>query len=202
MERMKNHTICFYGQTGFGKSSLINEVFGAHFNTDPLVACTKELYSVTITEKDDTEGIKLITVYDTPGIGEFSSNSIYQAYYDFAASQADHVVLVVTLDRVDTTSQDLLEAIKPHLKKSNVKFTIVINRIDSTGVTDNDHSYKPWDENNNTPTEECWSRIRERFETIKNNYGKETDFLPFDIIPVCALRKYGIKELKERLLKL
>lgn len=197
---MKTHNICFIGQTGFGKSSLINELFGTHFRTDPLVSCTKELYSVSVLEPEEN-GQRLVTIYDTPGIGEFSSNSMYQEYYNYAISLADHIVLVVTLDRTDSTSQDLLESVRSYIKDAGVKFTIALNRIDSSGVAEKDTSYAAWDIENNKPSDACEERIGTRIETIKINYAEDIDFLPIDsIIPVCAIRKYGITELKKQIL--
>ena len=197
MKDIETYNICFLGQTGFGKSSLINELFGTVFNTDPLVSCTKELYSVSkLIETSECE--RLVTVYDTPGIGEFSTNEKYQVYYDYAASVADHIVLVVSLDRVDATSQDLLESISKYIKGDHVKFTIALNRIDSTGVMD-DVDYISWDTKNNKPSERCMKKINARRKTIIANYLDDIDFLPFEIIPVCAIRKYGISELRNRL---
>lgn len=199
---MKTYNICFLGQTGFGKSSLINALFHTSFNTDPLVSCTKELYSVT-TIVNDAEGERLITVYDTPGIGEFSTNSHYQAYYDLAVSCADHIVLVTTLDRTDSTSQDLLESLVPHLKSDKVKFTIALNRIDSTG-TAGDGSYEPWDKDTNSPSSACMERIEARKKTLQCNFGNGKygiEFLPFEIVPVCAVRNYGLNVLKQRIIK-
>lgn len=188
----ESYTICFLGQTGFGKSSLINELFGTHFNTDPLKSCTKELYSVT-TLSDD----KLVTVYDTPGIGEFSNNSKYQEYYNYAVSKSDHIVLVVSLDRTDSTSQDLLESLKEYVINRSVQFTIVINRIDSLGVGTS--GYTSWNTENNTPTEDCIKRVKQRIKNIHDNF--DDVFLPFDVFPVCALRHYGIEDLRNRLIK-
>lgn len=200
IEMVKTHNICFLGQTGYGKSSLINQLFGTKFSTDPLVSCTKELYSVSVLHKQE-DVTALITVYDTPGIGEFSTNSIYQMYYNYAVSQADHIVLVLTLDRTDSTSQDLLESIVPYLKNSDVKFTVALNRVDSGGVGEKNEKYNAWNDAENAPSIECWQRINERLETIRVNYENELDFLPFEIIPVCALRRYGIDELKNRILE-
>lgn len=198
MKDLNTYNICFIGQTGFGKSSLINELFGTSFNTDPLVACTKELYSVTKIQ-DTPNGERLVTVYDTPGIGEFSTNEKYQAYYDYAVSLADHIVLVVTLDRVDATSQELLENLHKYLKSNNVKFTIALNRIDSTGVMD-DTDYVGWDLDKNMPSEKCFEKIEKRKKTILTNFKDDLDFLPFEIYPVCAIRKYGVDELRKRII--
>lgn len=195
---MKQHNICFLGQTGYGKSSLINALFGTQFKTDPLVSCTKELYSVSKIVKIENE-MTMVTVYDTPGIGEFSSNSVYQEFYNYAVERADHIVLVLTLDRTDSTSQDLLESVLPYVKNENVKFTIALNKIDSEGV--GEKAYIAWDTENNCPSDDCKTMIEERLGTIRKNYSEELTFLPFEIVPVCAMYHYGIENLKERILK-
>lgn len=187
------YTIAFFGQTGFGKSSLINALFGTNFNNDPLVSCTKELYSVTTVDRDG----RLLTVYDTPGIGEFSTNSAYQAYYDYAVSQADCIVLVVSMDRTDATAQELLEGLKQYLKNDRIKFVIALNRIDSSGVGGAGNDYVSWCNDINGPTEEAWNRIKRRLQTIKDNF--DDVLLPFTIVPVCAIRNYGLNNLYKEL---
>lgn len=194
----KPYTICFLGQTGFGKSSLINALFGTNFSTDPLVACTKELYAVTLFEDLPQRGKQLVTVYDTPGIGEFSDNSRYFEFYRYAVAQADCVVLVATLDRTDSTSQELLEDLRPLVEGRDVKFVIALNRIDSSGVGDAEGNYQPWDLQANAPSSEAREKIEKRFATLHENFDDE--FLPFNIVPVCALRRYGIDALKQSIL--
>lgn len=207
MDMERPYTVCFLGQTGFGKSSLINELFGTRFSTDPLVACTKELYAATVLdgEKDQTAQTdqkdqtdrkgRLVTVYDTPGIGEFSDNSRYFRYYQYAVGQSDCVVLVVTLDRTDSTSQELLEDLKPCVEGRRVRFVIALNRIDSSGVGEAEAgSYRPWDAQADAPSLQARAKIAKRLATIHDNFDDE--FLPFEIVPVCALRHYGLDALR------
>lgn len=98
MEILKTYNVTFLGKTGYGKSSLINGMFGTHFSTDPFYSCTKELYTVTTLDNAPV-GYDAVSVYDTPGIGEFPDNDMYQKYYNYAASVADVIVLVSTFSR-------------------------------------------------------------------------------------------------------
>lgn len=58
--------VAVMGQTGVGKSTLINRLFGTNFKTDPVKPCTKEVEQATAKSKDGSE----LWFYDMPGIGE------------------------------------------------------------------------------------------------------------------------------------
>lgn len=193
------YNICFLGRTGNGKSSLINELFGTKLNTDPLVSCTKELHAVTIVT-DEVVNHDSITIYDTPGIGEYSSIVKYQRYYEYAVNKSDCIVLVTTFDRTDAAAQRLLMQMKPFVnQEKDVRFVIALNHIDSRIVSDKEATYIPWDEELNEPSKKCLDFIEQRKEIINQRFvGK---FLDFEIVPVCALRHYGIENLKNCLIK-
>lgn len=199
MKEINSYKVCLLGRTGNGKSSLINALFGTNFPTNPLVACTKEMYSVTVLETGPN-GEEGITVYDTPGIGEFSSDSKYERYYQHAVSVADCIVLVTTFDRTDAPAQRLLKRLKQFINSEDeVKFVIALNHIDSKIITNDNGSYEPWDAQLNEPTQKCRENIDERISIIHQKFDDK--FLPFDVIPVCALRQYGIEKLKAIILK-
>ena len=198
MDLIKTYNVCFIGRTGNGKTSLINGLWGTKYLTDPLVACTKELYSVTVLSPvgKKYEGV---TIYDTPGIGEFSSDSVYERYYQHAVKKSDCVVLVSTFDRTDAPVQRFLNRIKDYTdKRKTVKFVVALNHIDSKIITDSDGKYEPWDNASNKPTEQCMRNIQERIGIIHQRFDGK--FLPFDVVPVCAMRKYGLEELKSKIL--
>ncbi|MCQ2273379.1 MAG: GTPase domain-containing protein [Bacteroidales bacterium] len=196
MAKLHTYNICFIGRTGNGKTSLINALFNTQFPTDTLVACTKEMYSVTTMDIHPI-GYDATSVYDTPGIGEFSTNDRYQRYYEDAVAKANCVVLVTTMDRTDAPAQRLLMSLKQIAHERDTKFVIALNHIDSRIVADNDE-YNPWDDNTNSPTESCLAKVQERITIIQQKFDNK--FLPFNVIPVCAKRKYNIDQLLHILL--
>lgn len=188
MSILKDYKVCFIGRTGNGKTTLINSMYGTNFCTDPLVSCTKELYAVTL-QRYYPDSYNSITIFDTPGIGEFSSNSQYQMYYQYAIKESDCIVLVSTFDRTDAPAQRLLLQLKPFIKNSNVKFIVALNHIDSTIVAE-DKEYIAWDDKENKPTPLCLEYIKLRIDEIHQKFDGK--FLPFHVIPVCGIRKYNI----------
>lgn len=199
MATINSYNICFLGRTGNGKSSLINEIWDTNFLTDPLLSCTKQMQIVTKMD-DVVPGYEAVSIYDTPGIGEFSSSSRYEKYYEHAVTSADCIVLVTTLDRTDAPAQRLLLRMKEFVNANkNVKFIIALNHIDSRIVADKDNTYEPWDIENNAPSAKCMENIETRIKFIHERYDNK--FLPFEVVPVCALRKYGIEALKNAIMK-
>lgn len=200
MELINSYKICFIGRTGNGKSSLINAMWGTKFPTDTLVACTKELYSATIMDSTNM-GYEAITVYDTPGIGEFSSDSKYEKYYRHAVGLADCIILVSTFDRTDAPVQRFLKRLKNYVNETKEpRFIIALNHIDSKIITSSDGNYEPWNHTLNEPSEQCKFNIEERISILHEKLDGK--FFPFDVVPVCAIRNYGLTELKHEIFKL
>lgn len=194
MKPIESYNVCFLGRTGNGKTSLINALWGTTFDTNPLVSCTTRMYSVTVMD-DTPTGKEGLTAYDVPGIGEFSSDSKYERYYQHVVSIADCIVLETTFDKTDAPAQRLLIRLKPFLDKDkDVKFIIALNHIDSTIITDTKREYEPWNSETNEPTEKCVQNIAERISIIHKRF--DNIFLPFEVVPVCAMRHYGINKLK------
>lgn len=194
MKKIDSYNVAFLGRTGNGKTSLINALFGTAFPTDAHVCSTKEMYTVTRFASSLPSGKEALTAIDTPGIGEFASNDRYYRFYEHAASAADCVVLVLTFDRTDAPSQRLLLGLKEILAVRQRRYVVALNHIDTRIVTDAANTYSPWDDAANTPTPACCDNIRRRSDIIAERYkGKFPD--NFTIVPVCAIRNFGIDNL-------
>lgn len=194
MKTIDSYNVAFLGRTGNGKTSLINALFGTVFPTDAHLSSTKEMYTVTKMMASLPGGKEAVTAIDTPGIGEFSSNDHYNRFYEHAASVADCVVLVLTFDRTDAPAQRLLLSLGDILRERERRYIVALNHIDSRIVTDADNSYIPWDDEKNEPSARCLENIAERSKIITKRFSGKIPG-PFAIVPVCALRGFGIQNL-------
>ncbi len=100
-EQSKPLSAAIFGQTGCGKSSLTNAIFGTEFDVDDVKPCTKEPQSH---ESVDREG-HLVTFWDLPGIGE--SGEADSAYLDMYAKYAEECDVVLWAFQADTRAMTL-----------------------------------------------------------------------------------------------
>jgi len=95
-EQRKPLSAAIFGQTGCGKSSLTNAIFGTHFDVDDVKPCTK---APQAHQSHDSSG-NPITFWDLPGIGE--SAEADKQYLDLYADYAAHCDVVLWAFQADT----------------------------------------------------------------------------------------------------
>jgi len=130
LNRIRKYTpkVGIFGDTGVGKSSLCNALFGKEVaEISDVEACTREPQEVVI-GNDNGGGINLV---DVPGIGEDSSrHEEYIKLYKKIAPELDLILWIIKADdRKYMSALDVYKKIlEPNLENTPVLF--VINQID------------------------------------------------------------------------
>lgn len=131
-QRNKPFTVSVMGQTGVGKSSLINALFNTDLIVDPVRPATREITPV----QKIANGHKLI-FYDMPGLGE--SDQMDAALIEKYRKQlidSDVVLWAIHADTRSTASdsrtlQQLLEGITPEERQPIMsRITFVLTKAD------------------------------------------------------------------------
>lgn len=138
-EMSKPFQVAIMGQTGVGKSSLLNTLFNANLKTDAVKPCTKDEEIVPVKFDDTT-----VWFYDLPGIGESGeSDEKYLSKYREKLLKSDVILWAFHADNRSVTFdleslRKLLDGLDEAHKHSLVsKITFVLTKSDLINL-------KPW----------------------------------------------------------
>ncbi len=199
MQQLKDYKIAFMGQTGRGKSSLMNVLFGTEFKVDSVEECTKCINSSLFLNDNSDIPYQAYSIIDTPGIGASEDNNeYYRPYYLHILDVADCIVWVTNMMRTDRADQEFFLKFKENFKKST-RFIIAVNQIDILSPHDLKENEFVWDFKLNEPTATLnYFLFDEKDGRIPLIRKKMAKYIPTQcpIVPVNAFYKFGLNNLK------
>lgn len=193
INRIRNYTpkVAIYGDTGVGKSSLCNALFGKEIaKISDVEACTRKPQEIIIGKENENGGIRLI---DVPGIGEDPArHQEYIELYESLLPKLDLVIWAIKADdRKYASAIEVYEKVlKQNLRKCPVIF--VITQVDKI------EPYRDWDLNNNRPGIKQKENIVRKIDDIARRFNISKK----NIIPVSANDKYNLVELVSKTVEL
>jgi len=168
----KPFRVAIIGQTGVGKTSTLNAVFGVDHYVSDVAEGTTDIIEEVFPIRD---GFSL-SVYDMPGLGyDIDRDEEYEKMYKKILPESDVIIYIINAHSRDLGEdcRILKEVVLPICKDNNVLDNLILafNKIDTIGETidPNDPELR-WDVINNKPTEKLG-------EAIKTKLGDLTDKL-------------------------
>jgi predicted GTPase len=192
-------TLAKFGQTGTGKTSLCNALFGLNWRTDYSVACTQVVtrHKGKILSEINQGNDLTWQLFDTPGVGEseYADDEHFEHIYQTFHS-SDVILWLVQADtRAFTEDQKAILKLTDNGKKiPKAHYVVAINQIDRVYPEN-------WDTNNNAPSIEQLSLIPEKVNIVHERFSP---YFPIDkqnIIPCSVAMNYGLDNLVNTIYK-
>lgn len=176
-----------FGDTGVGKSSLCNALFGKNVaKISNVKACTRKPQEILIGGSDG-KGIILV---DVPGVGEDRErHDEYIELYKSLSKELDLIIWAIKADdRKYMSAIDVYKSIlEPNLKKCPVVF--VITQVDKI------EPYREWDTQRNEPSFEQIKNLKIKINDISSRFTVDKNI----IVPVSANDSYNLVELVNKI---
>lgn len=193
LKKVRSYTpkIGVFGDTGVGKSSLCNALFGQEIaKISNVEACTREPQEILIGGKNGAGGLVLV---DVPGVGEDPErHSEYIELYKSLLGELDLIIWAIKAD--DRKYMSALDVYKKILepKKDICPVMFVITQIDKI------EPYRDWDLTNNKPGEKQEASLQRKINDISSRFGVSTD----KIEAVSANDSYNLVKLVNKIVKI
>ena len=189
---IKNLSIVFIGQTGYGKSSLINKLINKDtFETSDYQSCTKVLQSANFFLHHKMKHEKLayqLSFVDLPGIGE--NDKADEQYLQWYKNYIEEAAVVVYLFRADKRdhSQDEFFFDKVFDKSKVENLICVISQADKIEPLSREMELSPTQ--------------KENLEKKKNDIKSKSflQFGEFELIYVSAHLNINVLELEDKII--
>ena len=191
ISRIRNYSpkVAIFGDTGVGKSSLCNALFGKDIaEISDVEACTRSPQEILLS--GDGHGITLI---DVPGIGEDPKrHAEYRELYKSLLPNLDLVIWAIKSDdRKYLTSIEVYEEIlKPKLEKCPVIFVVT--------QADKIEPHRKWNLLDNKPGEEQVANLNKKVNDISARFDVSTN----KVVAVSANDSWNLVELVNKIVEI
>ena len=156
--------VAVIGQSGVGKSSTLNAVFGLNLPTSDIEEGTTEIIEKVFPMRD---GFNL-SIYDMPGLLQNRKrDKVYEDMYKEILPQCDVIVYIIKANtrNVGDDCKILKDIVLPICNASSIKENLIIavNKVDTIGQTiDPDDPELIWDSFENKPSQRLWECIKKK----------------------------------------
>lgn len=191
ISRIRNYTprVAIFGDTGVGKSSLCNAIFGKKIaEISDVEACTRSPQEVLIAENGN--GIILI---DVPGIGEDPKrHKEYRDLYESLLPELDLVIWAIKSDdrKYASSIEVYNDILKPNLEKCPVIFVIT--------QADKIEPHRKWNEEENKPGEEQLVNLNKKINDISSRFDISTN----KIVAVSSNDSWNLVDLVNKMVEI
>lgn len=195
MHEVKQDGVSFAvaGNTGYGKTTTVNSLFGINMDIDPSVRTTLKINQVemkitNISAQKSQERDVTLTVYDMPGLSDGENHELYLKWYLSLLPRVDVILWLLRADvraytsDIENLSQILIE--NPELAH---KIVIGINQADRI-ISDLE-----WNTKINQPSKTQLNELEKVYNQVDELVYKKCK-LKSDIIVVFSAKKYWMLE--------
>lgn len=180
LEKVRNYTpkVGIFGDSGVGKSSLCNALFGSEIaKISHTSGCTREAQEILI-GGEGNGGIKLI---DVPGVGE--NPEMHEKYLNLYESLTKDLDLVLwAIKSVDRNNMASIDAYKKIIAPSECPVVFVITQADLM------NPHREWDVDKNQPGKSQFANLNEKVIEVSKIFRIPTD----KIVVISASDNYNL----------
>lgn len=156
--------VAVIGQSGVGKSSTLNAVFGLNLPVSDIQEGTTEIIEKVFPMRD---GFNL-SIYDMPGLLQSRKrDNIYEEMYKEILPQCDVIVYIIKANtrNLGDDCRILKNVVLPICNQNSIKDNLIVavNKVDTIGETiDPEDPELVWDPIENKPSKKLWECIKKK----------------------------------------
>ncbi|MBD5365027.1 MAG: hypothetical protein HDR79_08805 [Bacteroides sp.] len=198
----KPFKVAVIGQSGVGKSTTLNAVFGLKNYTSNLAEGTTDIIEEVFPLRD---GFKL-SIYDMPGLNNDEEKDIqYAKLYERILPGCDVIVYIINAHSRDfgEDCRILKDIVLPICNTNEIKENLIIavNKIDTIGenIDPNDPELQ-WDIINNLPPTKLKEAIKTKLSDITDKLidegllGTSNGLQPHQVVFFSAIKNYNLQD--------